>query len=209
MGMFYAYGGALIDENEIMAKTESGEFASFARSSQKAPGEAAIDFSTGRLTAADLRGSMVSPFATRTPFEPIGMGRPLTIEIRHIYTGRYPKQNLFHRSSDMVVTSAIKSSPIFSEASTAINFVRNKVVPRSGFSTPHADEFGTPVVFYTSALSQRNSSLTINFGFDDFPGDEFERLARILSGRGDAVVCRRRFAIAWCVGDRPHGGSIG
>ncbi|TWU57614.1 hypothetical protein [Rubripirellula reticaptiva] len=181
MGMFYAYGGALIDENEIQAKTESGEFASFARSAMKAPADASIDFSTGRLTAADLRGPMVSPVATRTPFEAIGIGKPLTIEIRHIYTGRYPKRNLFHRSSDMIVTSAIKSSPVLSEASTAINMMRKDVCPRTGFSTPHADEFGTPVVFYTSALTQRNSSLTIKFGFDEFPGDELERFGQILA----------------------------
>ncbi|TWU58804.1 hypothetical protein Poly51_15840 [Rubripirellula tenax] len=181
MGMFYAYGGALIDENEILAKTESGEFASFARSAMKAPADAAMDFSTGRLTAAEIRGSMVSPVATRTPFEPIGIGKPLTIEIRHVYTGRYPKKNLFHRSADMVVTSAIKSSPVVNEASTAINFLRKDVQARSGFSTPHADEFGTPVVFYTSALTMRNSSLTIKFGFDEFPGAEFEQFSQVLS----------------------------
>ncbi|QDT07645.1 hypothetical protein K227x_60730 [Rubripirellula lacrimiformis] len=181
MGMFYAYGGALIDEDEILAKTESGEFASFSHHASDSPADAALEFSTGRLTVADLRGSMVSPVATRTPFEPIGIGKPLTIEIRHVYTGRFPKRNLFRRSADMIVTSAIKSSPVLGEATTAVNLLRRNVAAHSGFSTPHADELGTPVVFYSPALTQRNSSLTIKFGFDEFPGDEFQQFAEVLS----------------------------
>ncbi len=182
MGMFYAYGDALIDEDEIVEKVESGQFAKFRQAAAIAPSSATIDFSTGRMSGHDVRDAMASPTATRTPFQPIGIGRPLTIEIRHVYTGRFPKRTLFQRRADMVVTSAIKGSPVFSEATTAINFVRQDVAAKTGFSTPHADEFGTPVVYYSPSLSQRNSTLTIKFAFDEFPGDEFERVAEVLSG---------------------------
>lgn len=181
MGMFYAYGGALIDEDEIQAKTEAGHFARFSQRRSVDPGNAVIDFSTGRMTANDVRGAMVSPAAATTPFEPIGLCRPLTIEIRHVYTGRYPRTHLFNRSSDMIVTSAIKSSPVLHEAATAMNFLRREVRPHSGFSTPHADEMGTPVVFYSPSLTQRNSHLTIQFGFDEFPADDFDQVANALS----------------------------
>ncbi|MGI9474045.1 MAG: hypothetical protein ACR2NZ_21070 [Rubripirellula sp.] len=181
MGMFYAYGGALIDEDEIQAKTEAGHFARFGQRRSVDPNNAVIDFSTGRMTADDVRGAMVSPVATTTPFEPIGLCRPLTIEIRHVYTGRFPRTNLFNRSSDMVLTSAIKSSPVLHEAATAMNFLRRDVGPRTGFSTPHADELGTPVVFYSPSLTQRNSSLTIKFGFDEFPAEDFDQVANALS----------------------------
>jgi hypothetical protein len=179
--MFYAYGGALIDEDEIQAKTEAGHFARFSQRRSDDAGNAVIDFSTGRMTANDVRGAMVSPAAATTPFEPIGLCRPLTIEIRHVYTGRYPRTHLLNRSSDMIVTSAIKSSPVLQEAATAMNFLRRDVRPNSGFSTPHADEMGTPVVFYSPSLTQRNSRLTIQFGFDEFPVDDFDQVADALS----------------------------
>lgn len=180
MGMFYAYGGALIDEDEIQAKTEAGHFAHFARESRKNPDSATIEFSTGRMLAGQVPGgSAAGP--QRTTFEPIGVGRPLTIEIRHIYTGRFPKTNLFNRNADMIVTSAIKSSPVLAEAATAVNFLRKQVTPRTGFSTPHADELGTPVVFYSPSLTQKNSNLTIKFAFDDFPGDELDAISQALS----------------------------
>lgn len=182
MGIFYAYGGALIDEDEIQSKTENGQFAEFADQAERSPGSAAIDFSTGRMRGDEFRSGMAWPVAARLPFEPIGIGKPLTIEIRHVYSGRFPKKNLFRRSADMVVTSAIKSSPVISEATTAINFLRRDVKARTGFSTPHADEFGTPVVFYSPALAQRNTTLTIKFGFDEFPGDQWDRFAEVLAG---------------------------
>ena len=53
MGMFYAYGGALIDEDEIQAKTEAGHFARFSQRRSDDAGNAVIDFSTGRMTAND------------------------------------------------------------------------------------------------------------------------------------------------------------
>lgn len=182
MGMFYAYGDALIDEDEILAKAESGDFAEFAKQASRSSGDASMDFSTGRLSARDISGGMVWPSTTQTPFEPIGIGRPLTIEIRHVYTGRFPKRNLLRRSADMVITSAIKSSPVLAEATTAINLVRRDVRSHTGFSTPHADEFGTPVVFYSPALAQKNTTLTLKFGFDEFPGEQWDRFADLLAG---------------------------
>ena len=183
MGMFYAYGGALIDEDEIQAKTESGHFANFTKQRSSDPGNAVIDFSTGRMTAENVRGTMVSPFpiATTIPFEPIGLCRPLTIEIRHVYTGRFPRTHFFQRSADMLVTSAIKSSPVVNEAATALNFLRRNVEPHSGFSTPHADELGTPVVFYSPSLTQRTSNVTVKFDFNEFPSDEFDQVADALT----------------------------
>jgi hypothetical protein len=110
-----------------------------------------------------------------TPFTEIGLNRPLTIEIRHLYTGEYPKA-VFGFNDGLLVSSAMRSLHTFGAAPRAVNFVKGKVKKHTNLRTPHATEEGTPLIFYTPALTEKNTILTIEFIFDEFPQETLERI---------------------------------
>jgi len=111
------------------------------------------------------------------PFTPIGLNKPLTVQIRHVYTGRFPK-----RRRNMLVTSAMKSLAQFDAAPRAINFMTDPVAARTGVSAPAATDRGTPLVYYSPALTKGASVVTLEFGFDDFDPSFIEGVGSLLKG---------------------------
>lgn len=110
-------------------------------------------------------------------FESIGIGRPLTISIREVYTGQYPVWNLFGGKKDMLVTSAIKSIATYEAKPLALNFLTKKVSSQTRMERPQASREGTPIVFYSPALTERSLTLDLTIVFDQFPADLFEGVA--------------------------------
>lgn len=89
----------------------------------------------------------MSPYDVTTDFEPVGIGKPLTIEIRHIYTGQYPKTRSFgrggqRRNQGMLVTSAMKSIATFDAAPRAVNFLTKNVTGGKNLSNPSLQKRG-------------------------------------------------------------------
>jgi hypothetical protein len=70
-------------------------------------------------------------------FTPIGPYQPLTVEIAHVYTGKYPSS--IFGSSPMLVSSALKNIDATGASSEAVNYLINKVVKRSDFFAPPGD----------------------------------------------------------------------
>lgn len=173
MAIYYAYGDALVTEEELREKEVVGDIEKFSKEIQLGRYESLIDFSTGKLTAKNLISLVDLPSGETVPFEPIGLGVPLTIQIRHIYTGKYPEKSVFDSTKDMLVTSAMKSIAIFNAAPRAVNFLQQNVKKYSNISNPAATEQGTPLVHYTPALTEKNTILTLEIGFDEFPDDVF------------------------------------
>lgn len=104
-------------------------------------------------------------------FVPIGPGKPLTIEIRHVYSGKYPKSGLFRKEKDVAVVSGVKDYAIFAATARALNFIQKDHTKRTRFTTPSAFEKGTPVVAYYPALTTSSLTMSIEMAVDDFPGD--------------------------------------
>ncbi len=173
MAVFYALGEAIVTEEELREKQVLGSVANFAESLNKERGGAILEFSTGRLTSKNIRKSIRLPNGEPTPFQEVGPGKPLTIEIRHVYTGRYPKAVVFDKTKDMLITSAMKSIATFDAAPRAVNFLEKNVRARHNISTPAATEKGTPLIHYTPALTEKNTVLTLEIGFDEFPEQIF------------------------------------
>jgi hypothetical protein len=148
MALYRAYGNQLVDNNTTMEMVASGRMRGFEAEFAPEP-------------ARGLEGVL-------TPFKEIGIGKPLTIEIRHIYDG-------------MLVTSAIRSLATFNAAPRAVNFLKDKVQKHTNMETPHATEEGTPLVFYSPALAEKNTILTIEFIFDEFPRKAVESIAKAFS----------------------------
>jgi hypothetical protein len=174
MPVYYALGDALVTEEELGEKRLFGKLESFAKALKEKPASAKVEFSTGVLTAKNMVKSVTLHSGEKVKFEEVGPGKPLAIEIRHIYTGKYPKGNIFDRTKDMLVTSAMKSLATFNAAPRAVNFMQKNVKERNHLSNPSATAQGTPLIHYTPALTERNTVLTLEIGFDEFPNEIFD-----------------------------------
>jgi hypothetical protein len=182
MPVYQAIGDALVTRDELVEKAATGELDRFARAIEENPDEAVLDFSTGRATADNLIGATGSRDLGRADFVPVDMSRPLTIEIRNIYTGRYPVSSFFQSRKDMVVMSAIKNLATFNMAPRAVNFLTRQVGPHTNISVPAATDQGTPLVYYTPALTEPSNVLTIDVAFDSYPDELVAGIASMFTG---------------------------
>ena len=109
-------------------------------------------------------------------FEPIGLNKPLSVEIRHVYTGEHPKGPF--PKNDLLVTSAMRSIATFNAQPRAINFLKSNLKQHSNLRNPAATEDGTPLVFYSQALVEENSVMDIEVIFQRFPQALFDAASK-------------------------------
>src|ERR1700691_6037168 len=120
MAIYYAYGDALVGLDELRVMSGQGKLQQFHRDLLKGSKGGKLDFISGRATAQNILRSQTTPPAKTIDFVPIGLGKPLTVQIRHIYTG--DKAEGFWGSKDMLVTSAMRSISTYDAAPRAVNF---------------------------------------------------------------------------------------
>lgn len=121
------------------------------------------------------------------PYVPIGLGKPLTIQIRHIYTGKYPKKSVFGGGGkDIAVVSGVRDYSVFAATARALNFIERNKKAGSHLKTPGAFVDGTPVVAYYPALTADSLTLSLELAVDDFSqefvnslGSAFETLGGV------------------------------
>src|SRR5690349_10424695 len=85
-------------------------------------------------------------------FKPVGPGLPLTVQIRHLYTGKYP-DTWFDKPADMLCTSSLKNLDQYDASARAVNFLMPKQGRRTDCNAPPADQNGTPLVCYVPAVT--------------------------------------------------------
>ncbi len=133
------------------------------------------------------RGLMPSAAATVTPFQAIGSGKPLTLEIREIYTGKLPKPKAFG-STSILITSAIKPTVDPQPASRALNIMSDTSTARTPIATPGATEYGTPILYYSPAMLDRRLTLTLEVFFDTFDGKFLDSIGGLLQSAGGLPI---------------------
>jgi len=178
--IYHAIGDALVSREEIFEKATTGQLASFAKEVATNPSKAVLDFAHGRATGENRLTEVISFSGEVVPFEAIGLNKPLTIMVRHVYTGKHPKGYLFDKSKDMLLTSAMKGLVTYAAAPRAVNFLRRDVVAGTDMQTIAATEQGTPLIFYSPALTESSSILTLEIIFDEFPQAAFDALSSAL-----------------------------
>jgi len=112
-------------------------------------------------------------------YEGTGLGLPLSVMVREVYTGKYPKGSGFFggaKKEDMILTSAIKSIATLEAKPRALNYLKKKVSTKSRMERPGASEQGTPHIFYSPALLERSLTLDITVAFDSFDQEIFEQI---------------------------------
>jgi hypothetical protein len=177
--IYYAYGTALLKEDELV---ESGALDRIR--------EAVAPARRGRATRRIdmLNGSLSVAAGDRVPFEPVAIGRPLTLQITEVYTGRHPSKNLFGGAKDMLLTSAVKSIATYEAKPRAVNFMTTKVRPGRRLQRPRATEEGTPIMFYSPALIEGSLTLDIDLVFDSFPKEAFAAVGSAFTAAGGLPV---------------------
>ncbi|WDH32406.1 hypothetical protein [Pseudomonas chlororaphis] len=175
MSVYRIYGDKLLSKTAFaVAIAESGNNALEAE-----------DFLTN--VAADTAYAATSGLETTaspavTQFVPIGAGKPLTILIREIYTGRFPARGFLGSSSKpMAVVTGLKDYSAYAATSRAMNFLLKDVKPHTRFKAPSTFTDGTNVVAYSPAVVTDSFHFTIEIAFDKFDESFFEMVSKGLA----------------------------
>jgi hypothetical protein len=128
--------------------------------------ESTVDLGLGRALATEAPPAVAD-------FVPIAIGTPLTVQIRHVYTGQYPRPGLlgFGGAKDIAVVSGVRDYSVFAATARALNFVQRNVRPNSHLEPPSAFSEGTPIVVYQSAITADSLTLSIELAADNFDAD--------------------------------------
>ena len=113
-------------------------------------------------------------------FEPIGIGKPIGIEILTVYTGDAPSTAIFGGKPDLLVTSAVKSVQTFDAAPRAINQIVQKINDNA-YIVPSAVKEGAPIVYYSSSLVNTTTLCTFELVAETFQKKIFERISGLFS----------------------------
>jgi hypothetical protein len=186
--IYYAFGSALITGEELFTPSVSHKISEFTTSLAEKKAPDAIAFSTGKMDVTNFLTDFTSNKNTPVAFKPIGLGLPLTVMIREVYTGKYPKGNIFGGKKDMLVTSAIKSITSFEAKPKALNFMMSKVMSGSRIERPDASTQGTPYVFYSPALLEKSLTMDLTMVFDNFPEETFEQIGNFFTAAAGVPI---------------------
>jgi hypothetical protein len=179
MAIFYALGAALVSNDELRAKAAHGKLQQFQQQVSRGSKTAKLDFKFGQATAKNLIKPKATPGGAIIQPREIGIGKPLTVQLRHVYTGNQAKG--FWGDQDMLVVSAMKSLATYDAAPRAINYLVPKATNNRNFRTPAATDAGTPLICYSPALAQSSSVVTVEVMFHGFPQETFDAVARAFS----------------------------
>lgn len=113
----------------------------------------------------------------------IGPGRPLTILIRHVYTGRYPDLGWRDKGKPMAIVSGTKTLA-GKPAARGINWLEQNAVPRRNVPAPTVWTAGTNVVSYSPAVVTDQLQFTVEMAFDKFNERLIDTISRGLQAAG-------------------------
>ncbi|CAL2083354.1 hypothetical protein [Tenacibaculum sp. 190524A02b] len=175
MATIYYLNDVPVFEDEAKEKLYSGELSSLDKA-VRSGGEMSLQFENGSINANEL-----SPI----DFTPIGIGKPLSIEILTVYSGDAPGR--FLGKKDMLVTTGVKSVGTYESAPKAINQIVKKVEDNNYYE-PSAFNEGSPIVYYTPALDMNTILCSFHLVADTFNESIFESVSNLLAKAGGIPV---------------------
>jgi hypothetical protein len=182
--VYYAYGTALLTQEEAHQQNVRERAQELLRSSRQGKQLAPLSLGTGELSTE----MVTSDAGAVVDWQPIGISKPLTVEIREVYTGKHPGGGLFGGASDMLLASAVKGIAINEAKPLALNFLTQRIQKKSRLARPRASEQGTPVVYHSPAITDRSLTMDLSIVFDQFPKEIFDSVSSAFKGAAGLPV---------------------
>jgi hypothetical protein len=111
-------------------------------------------------------------------FEPLGLGKPISIQIYTIYTGEV-QRNIFGGKPGMLVTSAVKTDIGTTEARPRALNMMFDLVKSNQYISYSAMTVGTPIVFYTQSVVNEEINVSVEMAFDRLKKREVDQLTSL------------------------------
>lgn len=172
MALIYYLNDVAVFEEEVLEKQHSGELERLDSELSGNPDGTVYSFESGDVNPLDL----VTP-----DFEPIGIGKPLSIEILTVYSGDAPERWLGKK--DLLVTSGVKAIGTYNSAPKAVNQIVKRVEDNRNYD-PGAFNEGSTVVYYTPALDLNTILCSFQLVADTFKESTFEKISGLLAKAG-------------------------
>lgn len=171
--------GQLVREEVFLAN--SAEFATFALKPATRVDVAGTVIEHNRLSRFEQSIIEAADFEPA----PIVPGGPLCIQIKHVYTGKYPKGGFLRPDrQDMLIASALKDYSVYAPATRAVNFLSRDIRAKSLLSRPRPTEEGTPIVAYYPAVIADSLTLSLEMTFDQFDNSLFQGISKAFETLG-------------------------
>lgn len=172
MATLSVIGNTLVDTEELQAKRITGEL--------NMPGGQVLRINNETISQNDLTAIQLE-----RNFTPIGIGKPMSIEIATVYIGEYKK--FLGGRKDVILVSGVKSSQTFKATSRAINMKADKV-EENAYLEFNALEEGTNIVYYTPGMDADNLTASFELMFDNFDTQIFETLSGLFTSAAGIPV---------------------
>ncbi len=141
---------------------------------------------TDKKKSTPTRRLATSGPATPVDFKPVGLGLPMLIELRHVYNGN-KSDSWLGKTKDYLITSAVKSFETQDATPRGLNRLASAVRSHTdiGFA---ATEPGTPIVYYTPAVTTYGTLVTTEVAVDNFPKETVDAISALLRDAGALPV---------------------
>ncbi len=179
----FVIGTRLVSPEELDERVALGEVERFRAETARGK-QAAIRLFSGTVTSDELATE-----AKRPDFAPIGIGKPLTIEILTTYTGDAPKRFLGFLTGDssLLITSGARGAQTTKAAPRAINNLV-KSIKDNEYLEPSAFNDGSPVVYHVPAVVDRTTLTSYDLVVDSFDDKLFDSFSSLFAGAGGLPI---------------------
>ena len=181
MAVFRVLGEQLVSENEFIAKGAdlTRAMAAVREGSDPGPSIRLDDDQAFSFDVVSVVGG-----APTTPFTPVSFGSPLTIDIRHVWSGNVGSKNGLlggGSAGDIAVVSGVKDWSAFKASARALNWVSPRTGKQSPVKLPGALQDGTRLVAYQKAIASKQLTVTLELASAPRENDIFDKLGSAFS----------------------------
>jgi hypothetical protein len=170
MASLFVLGNHLIDSEEYKEKMLTGQIDQLLTAAEENK-SLRVGFRDMSIASEDLK---------EVEFKPIGIGKPLSVEIMTVYTGDFISNKfLSAKKRDLLCVSGVKSAQTFEATARAINMLEAGAKENSYLEFA-ALKAGTPFVFYTKAVDSDSLLITIELDSNSFNDGIFNAIADLI-----------------------------
>ncbi|HEX7049472.1 MAG TPA: hypothetical protein VF188_04615 [Longimicrobiales bacterium] len=181
MAVAFAVGDILVPAHELAERARHDDMA---RLREKPATELA--FRAGTTTGHAVAEAIAA--ASPGEYAPIGIGRPLSLEIFSIYTGDAPGRWLpIGPKPGLLAVSAVKDLVTVDAAPRAMNQIVEKIEDRKLYE-PGALAAGTPIVYYSPAVTTETLFTSFQLVVDSFDRRVIDHVADLFQSAGGLPI---------------------